>query len=397
MFLHLTNLCICTILVSETQESPGRRYLQNILIKVHFLLIECTESRQTISTKVTIQDIANELQLSRNTVSKAINNTGVLADATREKILRKAAEMGYKQFSYLPVFDGKSNAGDASILPVDKREIAILTTRFLNNSHFAAMMLDRFQSELQHLHACMTIHRISPAELAAKELPSSLNTEHTAGIICFEVFDYDYAQMLCTLGIPLLFVDTPVMEMRPPLQADRLYMENRIEIQNMMAQMAQRRRKRIAFAGDKEHCQSFHERYLAYKDAAEHLGMATDWPTCATQKTQTNYSEYLYQSLRGCPTMPDAFICANDFIAMDLINALHRLGYSVPDDIWICGFDDSQEASYFSPRLTSIHIHGQIMGYAAANLLMTRIEEPSLNYRTVYTETNLILRESTGD
>ena len=42
------------------------------------------------------------------------------------------------------------------------------------------------------------------------------------------------------------------MEMRPPLQADRLYMENRIEIQNMMAQMAQRGRKRIAFAGDKE-------------------------------------------------------------------------------------------------------------------------------------------------
>ena len=187
------------------------------------------------------------------------------------------------------------------------------------------------------------------------------------------------------------------MEMRPPLQADRLYMENRIEIQNMMAQMAQRGRKRIAFAGDKEHCQSFHERYRAYKDAAEHFGMATDWPTCATQKAQPNYSEYLYQSLRGCPTMPDAFICANDFIAMDLINALHRLGYSVPDDIWICGFDDSQEASYFSPRLTSIHIHGQIMGYAAANLLMTRIEEPSLNYRTVYTETNLILRESTGD
>ena len=61
------------------------------------------------------------------------------------------------------------------------------------------------------------------------------------------------------------------MEMRPPLQADRLYMENRIEIQNMMAQMAQRGRKRIAFAGDKEHCQSFHERYLAYKDAAEHF------------------------------------------------------------------------------------------------------------------------------
>ena len=44
-----------------------------------------------MATRVTIQDIANELQLSRNTVSKAINNTGVLADATREKILRTSS------------------------------------------------------------------------------------------------------------------------------------------------------------------------------------------------------------------------------------------------------------------------------------------------------------------
>ena len=41
-----------------------------------------------MATRVTIQDIANDLQLSRNTVSTPINNTGVLPDATREKILR---------------------------------------------------------------------------------------------------------------------------------------------------------------------------------------------------------------------------------------------------------------------------------------------------------------------
>ena len=74
-----------------------------------------------MATKVTIQDIANELQLSRNTVSKAINNTGVLADATREKILRKAAEMGYKQFAYLPLFqEDAAKTAEPSILPSDK-------------------------------------------------------------------------------------------------------------------------------------------------------------------------------------------------------------------------------------------------------------------------------------
>ena len=351
-----------------------------------------------MATKVTIQDIANELQLSRNTVSKAINNTGVLADATREKILRKAAEMGYKQFAYLPLFqEDTAKAAEHSILPSDKREIAMLTTQFLSSSHFSSMMLDRFQSEIDHLHSGMTIHRISPIELKEKKLPSSLNTERTAGIICFEVFDYDYAQMLCDLDVPLLFVDTPVMDMRPPLKADRLYMENRIEVQNAVAHMVQRGKKRISFAGDKNHCQSFFERYMAYKDAVEYFGLTEGLSTCAMPSGQQNYPVSLYETIRRFKTMPDAFVCANDFVAMDLVKALNELGYSVPDDIWVCGFDDSQEASYFAPRLTSIHIHGQIMGYTAANLLMTRIEEPSLNYRTVYTETNLILRESTGD
>lgn len=351
-----------------------------------------------MATKVTIQDIANELQLSRNTVSKAINNTGVLADATREKILRKAAEMGYKQFAYLPLFqEDTAKAAEHSILPSDKREIAMLTTQFLSSSHFSSMMLDRFQSEIEHLHSCTTIHRISPIELKEKKLPSSLNIQRTAGIICIEVFDYDYAQMLCDLDVPLLFVDTPVMDMRPPLKADRLYMENRIEVQNAVAHMVQRGKKRISFAGDKNHCQSFFERYMAYKDAVEYFGLTEGLSTCAMPSGQQNYPVSLYETIRRFKTMPDAFVCANDFVAMDLVKALDELGYSVPDDIWVCGFDDSQEASYFAPRLTSIHIHGQIMGYTAANLLMTRIEEPSLNYRTVYTETNLILRESTGD
>lgn len=122
-----------------------------------------------MATRVTIQDIASELQLSRNTVSKAINNTGVLADATREKILRKAAEMGYKQFAYLPLFqEGAAKTAGLSILPSDKREIAMLTTQFLSSSHFSSMMLDRFQSEIDHLHSGMTIHRISPIELKEK-------------------------------------------------------------------------------------------------------------------------------------------------------------------------------------------------------------------------------------
>ena len=58
-------------------------------------------------------------------------------------------------------------------------------------------------------------------------------------------------------------------------------MENRIEIQNAVAHMVQRGKKHISFAGDKNHCQSFFERYMAYKDAMEHFGLTEGLSTCA--------------------------------------------------------------------------------------------------------------------
>ena len=259
------------------------------------------------------------------------------------------------------------------------------------------MMLDRFQSEIHHLHYCMTIHRISPEELQARRLPASFDPARTAGIICFEVFDYDYAQMLCGQGIPILFVDTPVLDMRPPLKADRLYMDNRVEVQNFVRLAAERGKQRIAYIGSIRHCQSFYERYMAYKDAVEQLGLTDGLRYCILEDGQPDYTAQVQARMLTFDRMPQVIVCANDFVAMDVMRALRALGYTVPDDVWICGFDDSQEASLLTPRLTSIHIHGQILGFTAADLLMTRIKEPGLNYRAVYTETNLILRASTGD
>ena len=93
-----------------------------------------------MANKVTIQDIADALGVSRNTVSKAINNTGILADATREKVLAKAVEMGYKQFSYATsVSDILGSTPEKE--PLKTGEFALFIGNFLDNSHFASTML----------------------------------------------------------------------------------------------------------------------------------------------------------------------------------------------------------------------------------------------------------------
>lgn len=354
-----------------------------------------------MASRVTIQDIADAVGVSRNTVSKAINNTGVLAESTREKILLKAKEMGYKQFSFVDVTPLGSASEQSS--PVQKGEIALFTTSFLGASHFASLMLDKFQQELSLAGYSLSMHRVLPEELSQCRLPSSFNAERTDGILCVEMFHYEYSQMLCSLDLPVLFADTPVLQFKEPLKADRLYMDNQTEIFRFVSEMASRGKKKIGYVGEIMHCQSFFDRYLAYKNAMDFLGLPIDSNYCILENEKDScgsykdpYENFLISRLRSLDKLPDVFICANDFIAMNLLHVFERLDISVPDDVLLCGFDDSPESRLLTPRLTSIHIHTQIMGFTAAHLLLSRIKEPSLNYRTVYTETNIVYRESTN-
>ena len=356
-----------------------------------------------MAERITIQDIADELGVSRKTVSKAINNTGLLAESTRQKVLKKAIEMGYKQFSYVNISHFEKSepaAADRS----SRMEISLFTSNFIGNSHFASTMLDKFQRELSTLGYSFTMHRLQDAEIKNLRMPAAYNKEKTAGIMCIEMFDLAYCSMLCGLDIPLLLVDSPVTGLDKPLGADRLIMDNQSNIHVFVKEMVRRGKTRIGFIGKATHCQSFFERYMGYRNAMYLSGLPCPDEYCITgdnpgQKTfeGSAYQDYLMEQLRNLDTLPDVFICANDFIAIDTLQIFKKLGISVPGDVYLCGFDDSPESRIMSPTLTTIHIHSQIMGFSAVNLLMSRIKEPSLNFRTVHTETRLIYRESTED
>lgn len=355
-----------------------------------------------MADRITIQDIADELGVSRNTVSKAFNNTGILADATREKVLKKAIEMGYKQFSYVNMSNLEMT--DSFLSSTAKKEISLFTSTFIGNSHFASTMLDKFQSELSVMGYSFTMHRLQKHEIERLLLPSSYIKERTAGIICIEMFNRSYCSMLCSLGTPVLFVDSPVYSLCEPLKADHIYMDNQTNIHLFVLEMIRRNKKRIGFIGDIMHCQSFFERYMAYRNAMYLSGLDCPKDCCITGSRSNginpgyeDYRKYLLEEIQKIGKLPDVFICANDFIAVDTLMAFKKLGISVPKDVYLCGFDDSPESQVLSPSLTTIHIHSQIMGFSAVHLLLSRIKDPSLNFRTVHTETSLIYRESTED
>ncbi len=164
------------------------------------------------------------------------------------------------------------------------------------------------------------------------------------------------------------------------------------------------RKTEIGFIGDYKHCQSFFERYMAYRNACFLAGLPDMTAYClldsgldGENSPYLDFRDYLRTELRKMKKLPQVFMCVNDFVALDTRDTLLEMGYRVPEDIWLCGFDDSPQSQWSNPPLTTVHIHTQIMGYSAANLLVSRIRQPSLNYRVTYTETDMIYRQSTGD
>ena len=238
----------------------------------------------------------------------------------------------------------------------------------------------------------MNTHRVTTEDLVRKTLPITLHPEQVRGIVCIEMFDWDYDEMLCGLDIPILFVDGPSRRNGKSLPADQLYMDNITETTKFVNDMLAKGRTRIGFVGDYDHCQSFYERYTAFYLAVAMAGYSVD-PAFVIKY---NHLEEMQPVIDSMKALPDVFICANDFVATDLLQALAAVGKRVPDDVLICGFDDSAESRLSKPPLTTVHIHTQIIAFTAVHLLISRIQEPSLDYRTVHTQTDLIYRESTG-
>lgn len=94
------------------------------------------------------------------------------------------------------------------------------------------------------------------------------------------------------------------------------------------------------------------------------------------------------------PDRPGAIMCANDLIAIGVLEAARDNQLAVPTDLAVIGFDDIPTAKHVSPRLTTIINPATLVGYACADTLMHRMEQPSSPFEHTSLPTHLIVRGS---
>lgn len=92
---------------------------------------------------------------------------------------------------------------------------------------------------------------------------------------------------------------------------------------------------------------------------------------------------------------PDAIACYNDRQAAVLIQTLAGLGFKVPDDIAVVGFDDVNFAVLSTPRLTTMHQPCDELSTLAFDMLLDRIRKPGAPVRETFLTAPLVVREST--
>ena len=337
--------------------------------------------------RVTIQDIADACELSRNTVSKVFNDRGTVPQATRQMVLQKARELGYLQTVE------ESPAGREA----QRKSVALLTSQTPVDAHFGTFFLPAFTERLSRAGYTLMMSEISGQELRERRLPPHVAIEQTAGILNIEMFDQGYLEMLCSLGLPCLSVDASAITDLSPIRCDFISMENLSSSALLTCHVIAAGARRLGFVGDPRHCGSFRQRWLGFCDALSEAGLPLDRGLCIMEEDGPHYSDdsWLLKRFQGMEVKPDALVCANDFLAIHMMAALKRLGMAIPGDIMVAGFDGTPQSAVVEPSLTTVQIPNNDIGRMAADMLLERIKNPNLPFRRTYVQTTPVCRNST--
>ena len=336
--------------------------------------------------KVKIQDIADYLGMSRNTVSKALNGQYVPA-ATRDKVFNAAIELGYK--SYQTVATERFSSHKRIVLLSSKMLTSITYFIHILRSIEAAI-LDEENIELLQFTATKTNF--------FERFFEFLNENKVSGIICIEVFQTSWIAKLITLGYPVVFVDFPFSQYPFDGNLDVVLPESFNAVKHFCSRLiTEKDYKTFGFAGDYTHCTSFYERYLGMREACFLNGLTYLDRYSIIEKDSFPYgdSDRLAEKLREMPTLPDCFVAANDSIAVSLIEALKKLNRNVPEDVSVIGFDNILDSKNSNPPLTTFSVDKALFGKKILSVLLDRISEPVQRSQFVYLQSKVIVRKST--
>lgn len=334
--------------------------------------------------KVTMKDIAKELNISINAVSIALNDKPGVSESMRLKILRTADKMGYinEKHHYLSVFS-KSNI------------CILMQSYYANTGHFYSIVLRSIVECAKQLGYISILNYFEDNQF---EFPDCIIDRKVAGILVVGKISDQNLNQLKNTGIPVVLVDYTSLGDT----CDCVLTHNKQGGYLITQYVLDKGYKRVGFFGDLEYSLSFSDRFIGYKQALVNRNTISDIESYINQYSILHETEkYVLEndvnsivSLLKKSELPEVFVCANDSNAFILLNALTLMNIKVPDQIAITGFDDTPLCDKTIPKLTTVQVQKELMGEIAVNKLIDRIHRENDVQMTQLLSTKIIERDS---
>ncbi|MDA1477389.1 substrate-binding domain-containing protein [Bacillus changyiensis] len=333
-----------------------------------------------MKTNITMRDIAEKLGVSSVTVSKALNDKEGVSAELKVKIKQAAEEMGYR-FNTLArsMKDGRSyNIG----VVIPERFTGMVQSFYLNVYQSLSKSLEK-----KGYYGILQILSLYDEKAVT---PPRIYLEHKVdGLIILGQISKEYIDMLNSVNIPVVCMDF----YDEHANMDAVITDNFYGAYDITNYLLSKGHRQIGYVGNLYATSSIQDRYLGYyKSLLEH-------------RIQLNQAFVLNDrdeegkliDINLPEQMPSAFVCNNDQVARLLINKLNSLGYLVPEDVSVVGFDNDVYATIGSPGLTTVAVNVEEMAMTAAQFMYEKLNDPTIKFGRVLVKGKVIYRESVSD
>jgi LacI family transcriptional regulator len=328
--------------------------------------------------KVTLDTIANKLGVTKVTVSKALNNQPGVSEELKKRIIQTSLELGYTT---------KSAAKQAKT--VSKLGILVPKRFFLDTDNFYTRIYYYMNQECADRDISLTLYILNPEQEQNNTIPLSLEQDQTDlnGLFIVGEIIEDYVSTLISYRFPVIAIDF----YKPDLSLDFILSDNFQSGYAITKHLIDKGHVNIGFVGDPHYTTSIMDRYCGYIKALTTYQLECN-KTWHIVNNDENGSYLIDFSLPS--ELPTAFVCHCDMAAYKLLLKLQGEGITVPDQVSIISFDNTDLSQTVVPALTSMNISKHDFATEAVNLMLWRIKHSGEQSKNIYLKSRLIERDS---
>lgn len=332
--------------------------------------------------KVTLADIARELNITAATVSRALNNHPAIKEATK-KLVRETAE----RLQYQPNKIASSlRLGKSNIIGV------IIPSAEIN---FFGSVIHGIEKVAAENNYSVLIYQTSEMYEYEKRGIQTLLQSQVDGVLASiskETINLDHYMEIKKRGVPLVLFDRAV----DSLGVCSVVVDDYAGAFTATRHLIMQGCRRIAHIGGQQHINIFNQRLKGYIDALNVNGIPVDDDLMLYGKVSVESGKECMKRLLQLPQPPDAVFAVEDFTALGAIQALKQAGKKIPEEVAIVGFANEPFGEYITPSLSTVNQQTVLMGESAAKMFFRCMNNEAVKNtpHKMVLEPELICRQS---